>query len=102
MPPANSINYAAALKKSGVAVHTKNVPTGGHGFGYNTSFKYHQEIVDDLIDWLTDIGETLTPVSSVETGTTHGPSQPYTLFGQPVTPPLQPGIYIVDGRKVKY
>ena len=37
-----------------------------------------------------------------ESAATHGPSPPYTLLGQPVTPPLQPGIYIVDGKKVKY
>lgn len=52
--PINSILYFNALQKAGVPVSMFIYPTGGHGWGYRSSFKYHQQMLNELTAWLTD------------------------------------------------
>lgn len=52
--PVNSILYYTALQEAGVPVSMFIYPTGGHGWGYRSSFKYHRQVLDELTVWLTD------------------------------------------------
>lgn len=98
VPPLNSINYTKALEENGVSVHTKNFPTGGHGYGFKTSYTYHKQIVQDLTEWMLNVDNVLTdiktPVEQVVESDVY-----YNLYGHPVSAP-QRGIYIKNGRKI--
>lgn len=50
--PANSIGYYQALHKAGVPAGMHIYPTGGHGWGYNLNFAYHNEVLLELSAWL--------------------------------------------------
>jgi acetyl esterase/lipase len=50
--PVNSIYYYEALKKNKVNASLHIFPVGGHGWGMKTTFKYHQQVLDLLSDWL--------------------------------------------------
>ena len=52
--PANSVNYYLALLKHHVPANLLVYPSGGHGYGINTSFKYHYELLNELQKWLKD------------------------------------------------
>jgi len=98
VPPKNSINYAAALRRNRVSVHTKTFPTGGHGFGFKTSFVYHDQFIADLTNWLMEVNDILNDVTlpaaeSKKDGTW------YNLSGQRITTPRR-GIYITNGHKL--
>ncbi|MBR5276964.1 MAG: alpha/beta hydrolase fold domain-containing protein [Bacteroidaceae bacterium] len=96
--PRNSTEYIAALEKNGVPVHSINFPDGGHGYGYSPSFKYHDEIMEDLTEWMLSIDEVLTNIESpVYTDSEEGTY--YNLQGQPVETP-QRGIYIKKSKKI--
>ena len=98
VPPVNSTLYVTALEKAGVPVHTKTFPTGGHGFGFKTTFEYHNQMVADLTTWLREVDEILTSVSHPFQ---EQPSvnEIYTLSGQRISTPHQ-GIYISGGKKI--
>lgn len=54
--PQNSAEYYLALKKAGVkkcAIHV--YPSGGHGFGFRSTFRYHNEMLADLSAWLKNL-----------------------------------------------
>jgi len=53
--PMNSVNYYAALKKHNVPCSMMIYPDGGHGFGFSSSFPYHDQMTKDLKGWLTTI-----------------------------------------------
>ena len=53
--PINSILYFMALQEAGVPVSLFIYPTGGHGWGYRNTFKYHQQMLNELTCWLTDL-----------------------------------------------
>ncbi len=55
VPSANSVNYYLALKKKGIPATMHIYPSGGHGWGNRTSFKYNREMLADLSAWLEDI-----------------------------------------------
>ncbi|MBO4801501.1 MAG: alpha/beta hydrolase fold domain-containing protein [Bacteroidaceae bacterium] len=98
VPPANSIHYAAALREAGVPVHTRNFPTGGHGFGFNTSYAYHNEVVRDLTEWLQWLqAEILTGI--VTPGNPRPAATLYDLNGRAITAPAK-GLYIQNHQKV--
>ena len=65
VPPRNSLDYAAALREAGVRVHTKNFPTGGHGYGFKTSYEYHDQMVADLTEWLLNLKFAMGPVTTI-------------------------------------
>lgn len=54
--PANSIGYYEALKKNNIPAAMYIFPSGGHGWGMNTNFKYHTQMLSLLQMWLQDIG----------------------------------------------
>lgn len=55
VPPANSTEYYNALKRHGVKAALHIYPSGGHGWGCRTRFKYHKEMIADLTAWLKTI-----------------------------------------------
>lgn len=50
--PINSVNYYAELYRHDVPASIYVYPTGGHGWGMNTSFAYHSEMLLNLKAWL--------------------------------------------------
>lgn len=53
--PGNSTRYYSALKRHGVAAELHIFPTGSHGWGWNTDFKYSEELRTALARWLKTI-----------------------------------------------
>lgn len=53
--PENSIRYYEALKNNDIPATMYIFPEGGHGWGMNTSFKYHTQMLTLLQMWLKDI-----------------------------------------------
>lgn len=52
VPPANSIRYYSALQSLGVPASLHVYPTGGHGWGFRSKFKYHNQMLNELERWL--------------------------------------------------
>jgi len=50
--PLNSVNYYIALHENNVPVTLHIYQSGGHGFGYRSTFKYHDELLAELKAWL--------------------------------------------------
>ena len=50
--PQNSADYYLALKKAGVKASIHVYPSGGHGWGIRSNFKYHDSMMNDLREWL--------------------------------------------------
>lgn len=55
--PENSILYYSALKNSHIAASMHIFPSGGHGFGFRTSYKYHENIKAIISDWLAGLSK---------------------------------------------
>lgn len=53
--PQNSVEYYQALKKAGVKASLHIYPSGGHGWGFKPSFKFHDSMTADLKDWLCSL-----------------------------------------------
>ena len=51
-PPTNGVAYYTAMRGKGNQASLYVYPEGGHGFGFNPSFPYHQQMLDDLATWL--------------------------------------------------
>lgn len=56
-PLTNAIPYYTALRKAGIPAAMHVYPEGGHGFGFRTSFAYHDLMVAELTDWLKRLPE---------------------------------------------
>lgn len=56
VPSYNGVNYYLALKDKGIPASLHVYPSGGHGWGYRTSFKFHDEMLADLSAWLKAMG----------------------------------------------
>lgn len=52
VPSPNSVNYYLALKEHGVKATIHIYPSGGHGWGYRSNFRFHSEMLADLTAWL--------------------------------------------------
>lgn len=52
-PVSNGIAYYEAMRNSGNDCALYVYPRGGHGFGYRTSFPYHEAMLSDLSSWLS-------------------------------------------------
>jgi acetyl esterase/lipase len=50
--PINSIKYYMALLEHGASAAMFIYPTGGHGWGNRTNFRYNQEVLTELRGWL--------------------------------------------------
>lgn len=55
VPPANSTDYYESLQKSGIYAEMHVYPTGGHGWGFRTSFAHHDRMLADLSAWLESL-----------------------------------------------
>lgn len=51
-PVTNGLAYYSAMRREGNDCALYVYPTGGHGFGYRSSFTYHQQMLNDLTTWL--------------------------------------------------
>lgn len=52
VPPANGVNYYMELYRNDVRASPHVYPSGGHGWGSNLKFKYHDEMMLDFKAWL--------------------------------------------------
>ena len=56
VPPAtNAAAYYTAMRKAGNNVSMFCYPTGGHGFGFRDTWKYHELMKAELTQWLNDL-----------------------------------------------
>jgi acetyl esterase/lipase len=53
--PVNGIRYYSALKEKEIPAAMYIFPVGGHGWGFNSSFLYHEEIKSLILKWLKEI-----------------------------------------------
>lgn len=51
---ANSLRYYESLIKENIPVSMHIYPSGGHGWGYNSGFKYHPQVIYELDNWLKE------------------------------------------------
>lgn len=51
----NGLAYYEALLKAGVNASLHAYPKGGHGFGFRDTFPYHQQMLDELRQWLAQL-----------------------------------------------
>lgn len=52
VPIENGTQYYEALHKAGVPVSYHIYPSGGHGWGLLPTFKYHNEMLNEISSWL--------------------------------------------------
>lgn len=57
VPPINSYQYYASLKKQNIPAAMYIFPEGGHGWGMRDSFKYHEQMLTLLEMWLNDVNK---------------------------------------------
>lgn len=50
--PENSILFYQALKRNKVPAAMHVFPSGSHGFGFRTSYTYHEQLKSIILDWL--------------------------------------------------
>ncbi|MDO5569870.1 MAG: alpha/beta hydrolase [Bacteroidales bacterium] len=55
VPPSNSVDLYEALKLNNIPASMYIFPCGGHGWGYNTSFPYHELWKQLTLSWLKEI-----------------------------------------------
>ena len=73
--PTNSAEYYLQLKKHHVDATMHIYPSGGHGFGFRTSFPYHNRMLQDMTDWLKTIhvpGAKATKIACIGNSITYG------------------------------
>jgi len=51
-PVTNGVAYYTAMRKQGNDCALYIYPTGGHGFGFKSTFTYHDQMLNDLTTWL--------------------------------------------------
>lgn len=54
-PVPNAVAYYSALQRAGIPAALHIYPSGGHGFGFRPSFKYHDKMLNELTDWLNKL-----------------------------------------------
>lgn len=52
VPTPNGVNYYLSMREHGIPATLHVYPSGGHGFGFKSSFAYHDAMLQDLADWL--------------------------------------------------
>jgi acetyl esterase/lipase len=52
VPPVNGTMFYDALKAAGVPSAMYVFPSGGHGWGFNLNFKYHEAMKAATMDWI--------------------------------------------------
>lgn len=53
-PVTNGVAYYNAMRKVGNVCELHVYPSGGHGFGIRSTYKYHDRMLNDLSQWLED------------------------------------------------
>ena len=84
-PVTNGVAYYSAMRNAGNECAMYIYPTGDHGFGFGTWFKYHDQMLTDIGNWLnahkapkTDavkvacIGNSITDGHGIDMATQHG------------------------------
>lgn len=51
-PVTNAIAYYSAMRRQGNDCALYVYPTGGHGFGFRSTWPYHDQMLSDLMKWL--------------------------------------------------
>lgn len=54
-PVTNGIAYYSAMRRAGNDCSLYVYPSGGHGFGFRPSYKYHDQMLQDLTNWLNSL-----------------------------------------------
>ena len=54
-PVTNGVAYYSAMRSSGNKCAMMIYPSGGHGFGFRSSFRYHDQMLAELTSWLHDL-----------------------------------------------
>jgi len=100
VPPRNSTAYVSALRAKGVSVRTKTFPSGGHGFGFKTTYAYHDKMVADLTNWMKTTDAVLTAITPLAPFPVPNPKPEayYNLAGQRISTP-QHGFFVTSGHK---
>lgn len=52
VPSSNAVNYYTSLRNHHVPAALHIYPTGNHGWGFNSSFAHHEQMLTDLSAWL--------------------------------------------------
>lgn len=95
-PVTNAIAYYSAMRSKGNNCALYVYPSGGHGYGYKKSFKYHVEMLNNLTSWLRSlpsprqdairiacIGNSITDGSGIDMRAVYGyPAQLQKLLGE--------------------
>lgn len=63
-PATNAISYYTSMCNAGNDCSLFVYPSGGHGFGFRTGYKYHNQMIYDLTTWLNTL--TLPSSSSIK------------------------------------
>lgn len=53
VPVDNSLRFYKALVDNHIETELHIYPTGGHGWGMHTDFRYHRPMLDAMLSWLT-------------------------------------------------
>lgn len=95
-PLQNGVAYYSAMREKGNNCALYIYPNGGHGFGFSTTFAYHEQMLDELTQWLrllpspkegakrvACIGNSITDGHGIDMCDTRGyPAQLQKLLGQ--------------------
>ena len=111
--PINSTKYRTALRKVGVSVTSKNFSSGGHGFGFNTSFAYHNMMLKSLTTWLQGLDDIIVGIKEIKNEELRMENEDaiYDLNGRKISAEanssfftlhssLKKGIYIMHNKKI--
>lgn len=106
VPIESSRLYYQSLILHEVPSVLREFQAGGHGFSFSADFVYHDQMLDELDSWLHDLDDILfTTVRSPQASArTSAPRAIFTLDGRRLHTSfssLPPGLYIVDGKKVR-
>ena len=74
-PVTNGIAYYSAMRNAGNECALHVYPSGGHGFGFRSSFKHHDQMLADLTAWLNSHqapGKDAIRVACIGNSITHG------------------------------
>ena len=95
-PVTNAISYYSAMRRNGNDCALYVYPTGGHGFGFRSSWTYHDQMLNDLTTWLNQhkapkrdavrvacIGNSITDGHGIDMSGSRGyPAQLQRLLGE--------------------
>ena len=54
-PVTNGVAYYSAMRNQGNECAMYIYPSGGHGFGFRPTYKYHDQMLNDLSTWLDNL-----------------------------------------------